>query len=237
MRRSLTRRFRAFVIASLFWPTAAFAQNHQRDVEQAKADLIAAHVDVSGACGATKITNLVAWRLRPQFGLLGKLPGHRAILKADGSCIDGDQSNERGFATDYLIDRTTFFGFDILSDSGTVNGPSWGGPETGFVERNRSNIEDPIDPSAYLSGSGGGSTPPPVGPGTPGAQGPAGPQGPKGDKGDPGPAADVDLSPIYARLAALENRVQVLEARPIVASCSAAANLGAFRIPISCKLQ
>ena len=35
----------------------------------------------------------------------------------------------------------------------------------------------------------------------------------------------------------LRGRVEVLEARPTVSVCVAVANLGAFRIPISCKLQ
>jgi hypothetical protein len=70
---------------------------------------------------------------------------------------------------------------------------------------------------------------------TPGVPGPPGPVGPQGPKGDPGDAAD--LSGILARLAALEGRLQVLESHPVPVSCTAAVNLGATRIPISCRLN
>jgi hypothetical protein len=72
----------------------------------------------------------------------------------------------------------------------------------------------------------------------PGVAGPTGPQGsagPQGPKGDPG---DVpDLSGILARLAALEAQVGEVKARAVPVSCSAALNLGATKIPISCRLS
>jgi hypothetical protein len=79
-------------------------------------------------------------------------------------------------------------------------------------------------------------TPPPTPPPTP-APGPPGPPGPQGPKGDPGTSVSVDLSGIYARLDALEGKVTVLQARPILTICEAKANLGAIRIPLSCVLR
>jgi hypothetical protein len=58
------------------------------------------------------------------------------------------------------------------------------------------------------------------------------------------PPATVDLSPILLRLshfeaalASFEARVGALEIRKIPVSCSAAANLGFTRIPVSCRLD
>jgi hypothetical protein len=136
-------------------------------VALAKADLEARGVDLSGACGAVKIANLVAWRLGGRFGLLHKAGGNRAILKADGSCLTGEQSNDpEGYATDYLIDRATGFGYDVLSDGGGANGPQWAGPENApdMVARNWSNYREAVDPTVYVTGP---VTPPVVLPPTP----------------------------------------------------------------------
>lgn len=122
-------------------------------VAQAKADLLAHGVDLSGSCGATKLTNLVA--SRAGYGLLHKAGGYRAVLKADGSCLPGEQSNDpEGFATDYLIDPKTGFGYDILQDAGGANEPRWAGPETAadMVARNWANFREPFDPSPYFGG-------------------------------------------------------------------------------------
>ncbi len=135
--------------------TPAFAQTDV--VAQAKADLQAHGVDLSGACGAVKITNLAAWRLRPQYGLLHKAGGNRAILKADGSCLTGEQSSDpEGYATDYVIDRATGFGFDLLGDGGGANNPQWAGPEDApdMVSRNWANFREPLDPAGYMPTSG-----------------------------------------------------------------------------------
>jgi hypothetical protein len=128
--------------------------DHTDIVAKAKADLQAKGVDLTGACGAFRILNLVAQRL-PGFGLLRKGGGNRAVPQPDGSCLSGEQTGEPGFATDYLIDRATFFGYDILGDGGGANTPQWHGPETdaAMVARNRTNVAEPLDwPPVHVPG-------------------------------------------------------------------------------------
>lgn len=242
--------FAAAAMCVLALPAAA--QNAEA-VATAKADLQRASVPLAGACGAAKITNLVAWRARPVYGLLFKAGGNRAVLKPDGSCLDGDSSSEGGYATDYLIVRGSWVGFDLLGDGGGANNPQWSGPEDApdMVARNQANFREPIDPSGYL----GGSPPPP-----------------------PPPAADLEaavrelraalvatitkvgqleaalvqtrdtVGALDSRVHALEQdhgddtgdlakRVIALEARPIFTSCSAYINLGFVKAPIAgCRL-
>jgi hypothetical protein len=138
------------------------AQDRTGDVERAKADLQRAGVDLSGACGAARITNLVAWQLRPQYGLLGKLGGYRAVLRSDGGCesggAPGDTTRDAGVASDYLIERGTWHGYDLLEDGGGRNGAHWdldrnkdtGLEDPGILARNANNFIAPIDPSVYL---------------------------------------------------------------------------------------
>jgi hypothetical protein len=115
-----------------------------------------------------KITNLVAWRLRPQYGLLGKLGGFRAVLRPDGSCesggAPGDPTREAGVASDYLIERGTWHGYDLLGDGGGRNDPHWmldatpqGLEDAGILQRNAGNFIAPIDPNLYLA-----AAPPPL---------------------------------------------------------------------------
>lgn len=114
-------------------------------VEHIKAELEARGVNLSGACGAAQITVRVAYMLRDRYGLLVKKAGNRAVFRSDGTCVDGDHANagEPGFATDYLIDRSTFYGYDILSDGGGANGPQWpDDPETTEVARNKANFAE-----------------------------------------------------------------------------------------------
>lgn len=154
-----------FVLLTLLLATSASAQNDV--VATAKQELLARGVSIDGACGAIKITNLVAWRLRPFYGLLHKAGGNRAILKADGSCLTGEQSSDpEGYATDYLIRGRDGVGFDLLGDGGGANIPQWAGPEDSpdMVSRNFANYREPVDPAAYL---GGVPTPPVVVPPTP----------------------------------------------------------------------
>lgn len=115
-------------------------------VQAVKAAFEAQGVDLSGACGAFTITNEVARRVG--FFLLRKGGGNRAVPQQDGSCQDGDHSNQPGYATDYIIDPATFFGYDILGDGGGANNPQWGEPETDaeMVQRNRNNFAPPIGP-------------------------------------------------------------------------------------------
>jgi hypothetical protein len=120
-------------------------------VADAITELRAAGVDLSGPCGALRITNLVAFRRH--YALLHKAGGFRAVLKADGSCLSGEQSNDpEGFATDYLIDPRTGVGYDLLGDAGGANTPQWAGPEDAadMVARNFANFREPFDPSGYL---------------------------------------------------------------------------------------
>lgn len=175
--------------------------SHLDVVQAVKAELEAAGVSLSGACGAFRLTNRVA--LRVGFKLLRKAGGNRAIPQSDGSCLDGDHGSGPGYATDYLIDPVTFYGYDILGDGGGANNPQWGEPETDpdMVKRNRENFAEPVAESTPQP------SPPPVPeptpqPGIPGPPGPPGPSGPPGPPGAPGSSGDA--SNVLARLAALE---------------------------------
>ncbi len=180
---------------------------------------------------AGKILNEVAWIHRAEgIVLLGKEGGH--------FCPSPSGKN---ISCDFLVNANTKHGWDVLVGSpdpgvptaSPINGPDGAGEDlSGALANGSRTLVDPVNPG------GGTPTPDPTpvpGPGTPGPAGPAGPQGPKGDKGDPGDGAD--LSGVLARLAALEAQVNVLAARPVPASCSAALNLGGARIPISCRLN
>jgi hypothetical protein len=95
-------------------------------VAAVKAMLQAQGVNLSGPCGAFAITKRVAWGLRAAgAGLLSKPGGN----------------NCEGFATDIIAfhDRA----FDILTDGGGANGPSWG--ETG-VDDLAARWRPPVDP-------------------------------------------------------------------------------------------
>lgn len=182
------KRILALVLVVALLPFPAFAQSADT-VAAAKAQLQAQHVDLTGPCGALKLTNLVAWNLRPNYGLLHKAGGFRAILKADGSCLSGEQSSDpEGFATDYVIRGRDGFGFDLLGDSGGANNPQWAGPEDGpdMVARNFANYREPFDPIAYMTGS----TPVPVPVPTPVPV--------------PVPLPSIDLSGVYVQLQMLE---------------------------------
>lgn len=140
--------FALTLAALVLFATAAFTQGDIKIVEKAKADLVAAGADLSGPCGAFRITNLVAWRLRPAYGFLVKKGGNRAIVLEDGRCVTEFESNAPGYATDYLINATTKYGYDILSDGGTANGPQdFNDPETAadMVARNKDNFAEPFD--------------------------------------------------------------------------------------------
>ncbi len=97
--------------------------NHLDVVIQAKADLVAAAIDLSGDCGGFEITKLVAWRLKlsePTIGLLFKDTGTR--------CSEG--------GIDYSIDRVMYQNgviVDVVGSAGVANVPQW-------------NVEDAVDP-------------------------------------------------------------------------------------------
>jgi hypothetical protein len=187
----------AILICAVLAAAPAGAQDRTGDVAQAKADLQRAGVDLAGACGAAKITNLVAWRLRPQFGLLGKLGGFRAVLRPDGSCEGGgaptDTTREAGVASDYVIERGTWHGYDLLGDGGGRNDPHWmldatpqGLEDAAILARNANNFVAPIDPSVYLA-----AAPAPAPPTIPPVVSP------------PASSPAVDLSSLNAQLAAI----------------------------------
>jgi hypothetical protein len=131
------------------------------------ADIVAQAIfDVSGRetatasdwCQVLKVSNLVAWRLWTNhaapapYGLLHKEGGTRAVLRPDGSCTDGQHTNEpNGFALDYVIDRSTGFGRDIVTSWGAAQ---WPEPETAadMVARNFRDFREPFDPATYLDG-------------------------------------------------------------------------------------
>lgn len=84
--------------------------NHLDTVVNMKRQLEAAHVDLTGPCGAFEITKRVAWALRGEgAGLLAKPSGN----------------NCDGFATDIVMYSGDGALVDILSDSGGGNGPTW----------------------------------------------------------------------------------------------------------------
>jgi hypothetical protein len=126
-----------------------------REVKRRRAQ---AGFSLVGQCGAFGITNEVAATLnqmadnrkdslgRLPWGLLLKTGGNRAIPQPDGSCKGDDQASGDGYATDYIIQRDTWLGFDILGDGGGRNEPQWGEPETGQEARNERYFVNPFIP-------------------------------------------------------------------------------------------
>jgi hypothetical protein len=82
--------------------------SQQAVVAQARQDLLNAGVDLSGACGAWRITNLAAWRLQDGAGLLAKPAGN----------------NCEGYAVDILAYPDGAI-YDVLIASGLLNDPAW----------------------------------------------------------------------------------------------------------------
>jgi hypothetical protein len=78
-------------------------------ISQVKNDLISRGIDLSGPCGAFEITKRAAWILRSSgAGLLSKPSGN----------------NCQGFSVDVIV-YSDGYAYDILSDSGGNNGPTW----------------------------------------------------------------------------------------------------------------
>jgi hypothetical protein len=92
--------------------------SQQAQVERAKQDLLTAGVDISGPCGAWRITNLAAWRLQ-QIGDAAGL-----LSKPDGN-------NCAGYAVDIIAYPDGAI-YDVLIASGDLNGPAW--QEVGVVD-------------------------------------------------------------------------------------------------------
>jgi hypothetical protein len=78
-------------------------------VSQVKNDLASRGIDLSGPCGAFEITKRVAWILRSSgAGLLDKPSGN----------------NCQGYSVDVIV-YSDGYAYDIISDSGASNGPTW----------------------------------------------------------------------------------------------------------------
>lgn len=105
-------------------PTGTAHPNYQAAVQQARDDLVAAAVDLSGPCGAFEIIRLVTFRLSstdPAIGILDKPTGN----------------NCNGFAVDIIV-FTDGYAVDALIGSGVDNTPTW-------------NVISPVDPSRWRS--------------------------------------------------------------------------------------
>ena len=107
--------------------------NHQNLVATVKAALLAQGADLSGPCGAFRITKNVAWALRSEgAGLLAKPSGN----------------NCEGYATDIVMYPDGAI-FDILIDGGGANTPAW-------------NAGAPVNPNGYRPAIDPGPVPVPV---------------------------------------------------------------------------
>lgn len=85
--------------------------NHYSTVVDAKAELVALGEDLSGSCGAFKITRKVAQMLapsEPDSGLLDKPTGNNCM----------------GYAVDIICYNDGII-YDILGDAGGANDPQW----------------------------------------------------------------------------------------------------------------
>lgn len=132
----------------LLAPITASAQDQSAVVRQVIARLQSQGADLSGACGAFRITNQVALELHDlNYRLLRKSGGWRAVPQSNGTCLDGDHASGPGYATDYLISvNEGFVGYDLLGDGGGTNTPQWLGPENDIelVKRNLANNAEPL---------------------------------------------------------------------------------------------
>lgn len=104
---------------------------HLRAIRDIKAALVAKGTDLSGPCGAFEITKRVAWALKGE--------GAGVLSKPSGNNCDG-------FATDIIL-YPDGRAFDILTDGGGANGPTW-------------NAIEPIDPTRYRAATDPGDGPP-----------------------------------------------------------------------------
>ena len=96
-------------------PTPSQHPDQTAVVIQAKADLIAASIDLSGVCGSFQIVKLVAWRLMATAGQETISLIAKGGTNCDGYSID---------AIMYTVDGTVW---DLLinSDDGTNAQPTW----------------------------------------------------------------------------------------------------------------
>lgn len=138
---------RWFVLFFVFLAQSVYGQSHQDLVAKAQRDLKAAGIDITGDCGAFKVTNLAVVYIRaagdPQAGILAKSAG-------SGCAAYGGQL--------YAKDASVYPNgdvFDTLIGSGAMGGN--GGPAWNQSDR-RSDVacpcppglwRNPIDPSLY----------------------------------------------------------------------------------------
>lgn len=97
------------ILACTLFLNTAHAQSHSDVVASVKSLLAAQGVSLADSCGAFQITKHVAWALRGEgAGLLDKPSGN----------------NCQGYAVDIIAYPDGRI-FDILTDSGGSNGPTW----------------------------------------------------------------------------------------------------------------
>ncbi len=108
-------------------------------VISAKTDLVAAGVDISGECGAFKITKAAAWLLRSSgAGLLSKPTGN----------------NCEGYAVDIIAFPDGYI-YDVIGDSGIGNIPGWSPVGCGTDGTCADRYRPAVDPGTTTSGGGG----------------------------------------------------------------------------------
>lgn len=222
------RSLRTILIATVVaLAGVAVVSAQQPVVDVVKSDLVARGVALDGPCGAFEITARVAWRLRTS--------GAGVLTKPSGN-------NCRGFAVDIVV-YPDGHAFDILSDAGGANGPTW-------------NVIEPVDAGRWRAATDPGDADQPSKPPDPPT--PAVDLGPilsrldaleravqaldattqsLDTKAEQTRAVVDSLAPVAGAVEAIGARVSALEGRPIPTACSAYLNLGATRIPIPCRLQ
>lgn len=177
-----------FLVVALLMATPAFGQTDHADVVRAaKARLLAQGENLSGACGAFKITSAVAWEVRGEGWGLVHSDGNGCSLNGDRYRTD-TLMLQSGLTVD-LLGRAEDNDGDV-SDPASYNLPQWG--RTG--DQSPLNWRRPLDPVAPSPGPA--PAPAPVPAPTP-APAPA-----------PVPVQTLDLSAVYIRLSELASQVK-----------------------------
>lgn len=228
------------VLAIAIVAAPATAQNLLGDVQAERAKYGASMTPSEVAA----MLNAVAWKHRDQgWGLLRKGSGNSCPL---GSTF---------ISCDILIDSRGGHHFDVMIDAENTARPTWSdvgpcvlGPSSGC---DMARFLAPVDPGPGATPGTPPDTPAPAVDLAPivarlealeravqalNATVPAVEQ----HVADARAVADdvaAKVDPLAAQLAALADQVAAIAGRPIPVACSAALNLGATRIPISCRLQ
>lgn len=221
-----SKKLLAVIAAAALLLVAGSAAAQDSVVRAVKARLEATGVPLDGPCGAFEITKRVAWQLRAT--------GAGTLDKPSGNNCGGRSVDIIAYPDGRLV--------DILSDAGGSNGPVW-------------NPIEPVEASRWRAAVDPGDGPPaPPAPVTPSVD--LTPllsrldalertlQALTGTVPDleqrvaqQGAALDGRIVALASALDRVRDRLTTVESRPIPIACSAALNLGAGRIPISCKLQ